>query len=71
MTTGIVLPPGLARSRATISGDASMPSTATPRPASGRATRPLLTASSSTGPPAARPAKNSTAGAGSGLPGPS
>src|SRR5215831_6663603 len=67
-TTGIAVPAGLARRWATISGDASMPSTVRPRAASGRATRPVPTASSRTGPPSARSARNSTAGAGSGLP---
>jgi uncharacterized protein (DUF302 family) len=65
ITTGIPSPPGFSRSRATIAGDASMPSTATPRAARGSATRPVPMASSSTRPPPASSTRNSTAGAGS------
>ena len=63
--TGIESPPGLARSRSTIAAEASTPSTAIPRDASGSATRPVPMASSSTRPSPARPARNSTAGPGS------
>jgi len=52
-------------SRSTIAAEASTPSTAIPRAASGSATRPVPMASSSTRPTRARPARNSTAGPGS------
>jgi hypothetical protein len=41
MVTPIASPPGLARSRATIARDMSMPCTGTPRRASGSAMRPV------------------------------
>jgi len=65
MVTGIESPPGLARSCSSIAAEASTPSTAIPRAASGSATRPVPMASSSTRPSPARPARNSTAGPGS------
>ena len=59
IVTGIASPPGLARSRATIASDRSMPCTSTPRAASGSATRPVPMASSSARPPSpARSARN-------------
>src|SRR5215210_1282015 len=61
MVTGIPSPPGLVRSRATISGEISTPSTRTPRAASGSAIRPVPTASSSAGPPSASFFRNATA----------
>ena len=47
-------PPGLSRSLATIASEASIPSTRTPRSASGSAIRPVPIANSSARPPAAR-----------------
>jgi hypothetical protein len=61
-TTGTRSPPGLAASRAAIGADRSIPDTSTPRAASGSATRPVPTASSSAAPPAARWARKSTVG---------
>jgi hypothetical protein len=60
MVTGIASPPGLARIRATMARDMSMPCTSTPRAASGSATRPVPTANSSVRPAGpARPASAS------------
>ena len=61
IVTSMASPPDLARRRATIASDASMPCTGTPRSASGRATRPVPIASSSTGPPAASSVRVATA----------
>src|SRR5215467_13113447 len=47
IVTPTASPPGLARSRATIARDRSMPWTGTPRRASGKAIRPVPTPSSS------------------------
>ena len=60
MVTGIASPPGLARSRATIASEESMPCTSTPRAAKGRATRPVPMPSSSARPPPASRASVST-----------
>ncbi len=51
-----------ARNRAAIGSDSSTPVTSTPRRASGTATRPVPTASSSARPSPASAARNSTAG---------
>ena len=59
MATGMASPPGLARSRATMARDRSMPCTSTPRRASGSAIRPVPMASSSARPSAASPASTS------------
>ena len=63
IVTSIASPPGLARRRATIGGERSMPLTRTPRAASGRAIRPVPIASSSARPSPASSARKSTAGA--------
>ena len=57
MVTPILSPPGLARSRATIALDRSMPCTGTPRRASGSAIRPvpILRCPGSPGPGIHRP----------------
>ena len=55
--TPIASPPGLARSRATMARDMSMPCTSTPRRASGSAIRPVPMPSSSARPPPASPAR--------------
>ena len=56
MVTPMASPPGLARSRATMARDRSMPCTGTPRRASGSAIRPVPMPSSSARPPSASPA---------------
>ena len=53
---------GLPRICSTACGDSSIPSTLTPRALSGRATRPVPTASSSARPPRASPANLPTIG---------
>ena len=68
MATGMSSPPGLARSRATMARDSSMPCTSTPRRASGSAIRPVPMASSSARPPPASSA--STPAVASTVPGP-
>ena len=62
MVTSMVSAPGLARSRAAIARDSSMPETGTPRRASGRAIRPVPTPSSSARPASASAARKSTVG---------
>jgi hypothetical protein len=62
MVTPIASPPGLARSRAVIARDSSMPWTGTPRRASGRAIRPVPLPSSRARPPPASSASASTTG---------
>ncbi len=59
MATGMASPPGLARSRATMARDRSMPCTSTPRRASGSAIRPVPMPNSSARPPPASPASTS------------
>src|SRR3954454_21271735 len=54
--------PGFALSRSSMYGEISIPDTATPRSASGTATRPVPIASSSARPPPASPASRSTVG---------
>ena len=59
MATGMAAPPGLARSRATMARDRSMPCTSTPRRVSGSAIRPVPMPNSSARPPPASPASTS------------
>ncbi len=63
MVTPMASPPGLARSRATMAFDRSMPCTGTPRAASGSAMRPVPMPSSSARPSPARPARKSAVAA--------
>ncbi|WP_434453515.1 hypothetical protein [Lentzea sp. E54] len=56
-------PPGFSRIRATMSGESSMPSTATPASLRGNAIRPVPIANSSAVPP--NPARNRTVSASS------
>ena len=60
IATGMSAPPGFARIRSTIARDSSIPSTGTPRRASGRAIRPVPMPSSSARPVPASAAMNST-----------
>ena len=71
MVTPMASPPGLARSRATMARDRSIPCTSTPRRASGSAIRPVPMPSSSARPPPASSASTSatvSAKAGSNMP---
>jgi hypothetical protein len=60
--TGMSAPPGFLRTWLTIGAESSMPDTATPRAARGRATRPVPTANSSARPAPASSARKFTVG---------
>jgi len=62
IVTPIASLPGLARSRAAIAFDSSIPRTGTPRAASGRAIRPVPIPNSSARPLPTRSARKSTTG---------